>query len=175
MKILITSTNKAKVQATQKVFKNIFKDVEVIPLKVKTGVSNTPTTDEEGIQGALNRIKEAKRQDNTADFYVGLEGILSTNKYGSFICGWAVIESKKGNKAYGCSGRVQLPPFIAKHIKNFKELSSEVQRRYPSELVKDMSSIGSNGVITNCLYTRVDEFEDALMCAFGYISNKANY
>lgn len=175
MKIILTSTNNAKIEATKKTAEKLFGEVEMVTLKVETGVSNTPLTDEEGIEGALNRIKEAKRIDGSADLYVGLEGILVQNKYGFFICGWAVVESKDNKRAYGCSGKVELPPFIASHIESFKELSDEVKKRYPSGLVEEMAMLGSNGIITNRSYTRVDEFEDALMCAFGYMANEVNY
>lgn len=175
MKIILTSTNDAKIAATQKTATKLFGEVEIVPLKVETGVSNTPLTDEEGIEGAIHRIEEAKKMDDSADLYVGLEGILSKNKYGSFICGWAVVESKDNRRAYGCSGKVQLPPFIANHIESFQELSDEVKKRYPSSFVEEMPMIGSNGIITNRFYTRVDEFEDALLCTFGYMANEINY
>ncbi len=175
MKLILTSTNDAKIEAVKKIAEKLFREVEIVTLKVETGVSKTPLTDEEGIEGAINRIKEAKRIDDSADFYVGLEGILVQNKYGSFICGWAVVESKDNRQAYGCSGKVQLPPFITNHIVSFKELSDEVKKRYPSGLVEEMAMIGSNGIITNHFYTRVDEFEDALICAFGYMANEINY
>lgn len=175
MKIILTSTNEAKTLAVQKVAAALFPDAIVECLKVETGVSTTPMTDEEGILGGLNRIYEARKMDASADLYVGLEGILTHNEYGAFICGWAVVESHDGKRAYGCSGKVQLPPFIAEHVTDFKELSDEVKTRYPSELAGEMSVLGSNGVITNKHYTRVDEFEDALMCALGYFSNETNY
>lgn len=175
MKIILTSTNDAKQAATKKVADALFGDATILALKVETGVSTTPTTDDEGILGALNRIHEARKIDPSGDLYIGLEGILTTNTYGSFICGWAVVESKDGKRAYGSSGKVQLPPSITAHVKDFKELSDEVKERYPSDLVHKMSEVGSNGVITNCRYTRVDEFEDALMCALGYFSNPTNY
>jgi len=175
MKIILTSTNEAKIEATKKTAQKLFGEVEIVALKVETGVSNTPLTDEEGILGALNRIEEARKIDNSGDLYVGLEGILTKNKYGSFICGWAVVESKENKQAYGCSGKVELPPFIANNIKSFNELSDEVKKGYSSDLVNEMAIIGSNGIITNRSYTRVDEFEDALMCALGYMSNEVNY
>lgn len=175
MKIVLTTTNEAKKQALLKTLKKISIDADVVTLKVETGVSNTPTTDEEGIEGSLNRINNAKKIEKDADMYVGLEGIINTNPYGTFICGWAVIETKEGYKSMGCSSKVELPHKIAKNIKDFKELSEEIISNYPSDLIEKINILGSNGVITNGLYTRVDEFEDALMCAFGYLQNSINY
>ena len=175
MKIILTSTNRAKLKATEKVANKLFTGATVVPLKVKTGVSNTPLTDDEGIEGALNRIKSAKKINGAADLYIGLEGTLTKNTYGSFICGWAVVESANNRQAFGCSAKVQLPSFIVDGVDSFKELSEEVKDKYPSDLVKEMPAIGSNGIITNHIYTRVDEFEDALLCALGYMSNEINY
>ena len=50
-----------------------------------------------------------------------------------------------------------------------------VATNYPSDLIKEQEEIGANGIITNKLYTRVDEFEDAIKCALGFISNKYNF
>jgi non-canonical (house-cleaning) NTP pyrophosphatase len=175
MKIILTSTNKAKIEATEKVVKKLFLNANVESMDVETGVSKTPTTDDEGIEGAINRINSAIKIDDRADVYVGLEGIITKNKYGTFICGWAVVKTKDKKEAFGCSAKVKLPSFIADTIEDFKELSTEVKNNYPSELIEQMPILGSNGIITNKLYTRVDEFEDALLCAFGYLGNEKNY
>ncbi|MBT3817352.1 MAG: DUF84 family protein [Candidatus Magasanikbacteria bacterium] len=175
MKILLTSQNKAKNKAIHKVASQFFETYHIESISVETGVSATPINDEEGIQGALNRIKNARQINNSADIYVGLEGILTENSYGSFICGWAVLESNNGKRAFGASAKVKLPNSIAKNIHTFKELSNEVSNYYNSDLIKDIPELGSNGIITNRAYTRIDEFEDALMCAFGYFMNNANY
>lgn len=175
MKIVLTTTNKAKQEALHKTLEKLSIDAEVVSIKVETGVSNTPITDEEGIAGALNRIENAKKIVEDGDIYIGLEGIITTNEYGIFICGWAVIETRDGKRSMGCSSKVELPEKIAKNISDFQELADEVKTSYPSELVEEMVLLGSNGVITNRLYTRVDEFEDSLMCAFGYLQNKTNY
>lgn len=175
MKIILTTTNKAKKEALDKTLEKLAINAEVISIKVDTGVSNTPITDEEGIKGALNRIENAKKIVGDGDMYIGLEGIITTNDYGTFICGWSVIETQDGRRSMGCSSKVELPEKIAKNISDFKELADEVKSSYPSELIEEMDLLGSNGVITSKLYTRVDEFEDSLMCAFGYLQNKVNY
>ena len=175
MKIVLSSTNKAKKEAVNKTFSSFFsEEFELITVEVDSGVSETPTTDEAGIQGALNRISKAKLLIPDGDFYLGLEGIITTNKFATFICGWAVVETKAGKLGIGCSGKVKLPDFIARKVTDFKKLSELVKENYSSELLSKMDEIGSNGVITNEVYTRVDEFEDALKCAIGYLLNPRN-
>lgn len=176
MKIVLTSTNKAKVAAVKKIFSKIFSKFDLICVDVDSGVSATPITDNEGITGSINRIEAGKLLVKKADYYIGLEGIITKNLGGTFICGWCAIECPKlARISFGCSGKVMIPDYISEKIKSFGELSCLVKDNYPSELVEKLDILGSNGVITNSMYTRVDEFEDAVNCAFGYIVNDKNY
>ena len=57
--IILTSENKAKYLATKKVFSQYYPDINITPLAVASDVNITPSTDDEGIQGCLNRIANA--------------------------------------------------------------------------------------------------------------------
>jgi len=173
MKFILSSTNQAKTEATKQVLSKFYPDFQLETVEVNSGVSKTPDNDNEGIQGCLNRIEAAKRINPEADGYIGLEGIITKNNFGTFICGWCVIEVN-GKTGMGCSAKVQLPPFIASKIITFAELSTLIKESYTSDLISEMNLIETNGVITNKGYTRVDEFIDALQCAIGYISNPTN-
>ncbi len=176
MKIVLSSRNKAKILAAKKVFSEVYENFDLETVEVHSGVSNTPMTDEEGIQGCLNRIEEAKKLASAGDIYVGLEGIITKNKFGVFLTGWAVIEMIKDHRiGMGCSAKVQIPDFIAKNVEDFKELSEVVRSHYASDLVDNMDELGSNGIITQQMYTRTDEFEHALKCALGYVFNETNF
>lgn len=176
MKIVLASTNKAKIAATEKVFSNLYNNISITPVDVESDVSKTPDTDDEGIQGCLNRINNSKKEISDGDMYVGLEGIITKNNFGVFICGWAVVEIVGENKnGIGCSAKVQIPNFIAENIQTFGELSKLVIEKYPSNLIGQMEEIGTNGVITEKMYTRVNEFENALKCALGYAHNQTNH
>jgi inosine/xanthosine triphosphatase len=176
MKIVLSSNNKAKVLATKKVFSKLFQEMILKSVVVESGVSQTPTTDDEGIQGALNRIENAKKIVPEADMYIGLEGIITENTFGTFICGWAVVDLvKEHRKGIGCSAKVQLPASIADNVQSFGELSELVKELYPSDLLEKMDEVGANGVITRELYSRTREFEDALECALGFASNDKNF
>ncbi len=173
-KILLSSTNQAKNQAVQIFFESQKIEFQLECVDVNSGVAKTPNTDDEGIIGCLNRIVESK-QLAKADLYVGMEGIITTNQFGTFLCGWVVIQNTIGKNFFGCSAKCRIPPFIADRIETFGELSTLVKNTYPSELVSKIDTIGTNGVITSNLYNRVDEFQDALACAFGYYQNDSNY
>lgn len=173
MKFILSSTNRAKTDATKQVLSKFYPEFQLETVDVISGVSKTPDTDNEGIQGCKNRIEEAKKINPNADGYIGLEGIITRNDFGTFICGWCVIELK-GKLGMGCSAKVQLPETISSKITTFGELSTLVKETYSSNLISEMDLIGTNGIVTNKGYTRVDEFIDALTCAIGYISNPAN-
>lgn len=172
MKIVLSSTNKAKIQAVKDFFNSLDIEFDLKCVDVDSGVSKTPESDNEGIQGCINRISEAKKIGN-ADIYIGMEGIITKNLFGTFLCGWVCIENKLSEKYFGCSAKCQLPLKIAENSNSFRELSQLVKETYPTRLTKDIDIIGTNGIITNNLYTRVDEFQDALKCAFGYMQNSA--
>ncbi len=174
MKFILSSTNKAKSEATKQALNKFFGEVELLCVDVDSGVSKTPETDDEGIAGCRNRIGNARLLHPDADGYIGLEGIITRNSSGTFICGWCVIEMN-GKTGMGCSAKVQIPEFISTKITGFGELSTLVKTTYPSDLVSEIDLIGTNGIITNKGYTRVDEFVDALSTAIGYLSNEKNY
>lgn len=164
---VLCSNNLAKRAATEQILGQLYGDDFVLTcVDAESGVSETPDSDEEGIQGALGRIADARQQVSTADAYIGLEGIITRNQYGTFLCGWAVVSTKDETNYMGCSAKVQLPESLLDDLTSFRKLSEITAQMYP-ERAHELPNIGTNGVITNGLYTRVDEFIDALSCAFG--------
>lgn len=167
---VLSSTNEAKRRAAESVLRELHgDDFELRSVEVDSGVSETPTTDDEGIQGCLGRISNAEQAIPDADGYLGLEGIITVNRYGTFLCGWAVIKLAGGTTGYGCSAKIRLPDELIEDFDSFKKLAVMTAEKYPDR-AHDLPSIGTNGVLTNGMYTRVDEFRDALRCAFGTIS-----
>lgn len=176
MKIVITSLNSAKVNAVKQVFGKMFTDAEYIPLKVDSEVSPTPTSDDEAITGCINRIREAKRQVGEYDAIVSMEGLVAKNSFGVFVYGWCVVEFfENSSLALGCSARVKLPDLIAQELRSDRELSAIVQSLYPDLPPEQLENWGTNGVLTNGWYTRVDEFEDALICAIAPLSKRRRF
>ncbi|MBR6504267.1 MAG: DUF84 family protein [Clostridia bacterium] len=163
--IIICSKNKAKNDAVISVMKEYFYEFESISLDTNSGVSETPIGDEEGINGCLNRIKDAIKQEKNGDIYVAMEGILSQTKYGTFLCGWTVIYNRVDNEYYyGCSAKVKVPDEIIKNTSK-KERLSDVVAKFVGSTDKEISRIGTNGILTNGAYTRTDEFIDSVKCA----------
>lgn len=193
LQIILSSTNSAKKSAVINFFKNQKLEFELLCLDVESGVNKTPNSDEEGIIGCQNRIKNAQiefeKLKKLGEFefeiyktkteikneklaqsvvFIGMEGIINVNKFGTFLGGWVCLEID-GIEYFGSSARCQLPEKIAQNATNFRELSQTVKKIY-SEITnvdKLVDQIGTNGLLTGELYTRIQEFEDALRCSWG--------
>lgn len=175
IKVAITSINKAKVEATYRVFTNVFCSITLDALAVNFDFIETPSSDQIAIEGCKKRINCIQNIE-IYDFIVSLEGMVSKSGYGSFVYGWAVVKNCKNNReAIGCSAKVQIPKEIALAISSHKKLSSVLNQFYSTEDLKNLEVLGLNGIITNGLFTRVDEFDGAIRSAIGYIMNDANY
>ena len=163
--IVICSKNKAKNDAVISILNNYVDEFRAQSLETKSGVSETPIGDEEGITGCHNRIKDALNQEPNGFLYVAMEGILSKTSFGVFICGWTVIYNKELNEYYyGCSSKVKVPDEIVANISP-KQRLSDIVARYIKSTDDEVSNYGTNGILTNGSYTRTDEFKDSVMCA----------
>lgn len=174
MKIAIGTENKAKIQAVENIIKEVWKDVEFSYHQTNSLVKDQPLSDEEAIQGAINRAKQAISKGE-ADYGVGLEGTININHYGMFLHGWVAILDKEGNVGLGQSASVHLPKIIEQRINKGEELGLIMQELMNDEKNAIRQNEGTNGVLTNGLYTRVKEFEDATRCALSRFINAKWY
>jgi inosine/xanthosine triphosphatase len=175
-KIIVGTKNRAKLSACKIVFDEAYGQDKYIleGIEVDTGVSAMPMTNQESYLGAHNRLIAAKDAEPNGDIYVGLEGGVEEGPgNGLYLLGWAVVmAANSGKVGVGHSGGVRLPNNIAKELKKGKELGPLVQ-----EITGDVNneirhSLGTNGLLTNGLYPRNREFEDALRNAVGMLLSK---
>lgn len=111
------------------------------------------------------RCYNAINQDPNATLYVAMEGILTQNKYGTYLCGWTVIYNKVENEYYqGCSAKINIPNTIIKNM-NKNERLSDLVAKYVGSTDEEVSLIGTNGMLTHGAYTRTQEFIDSITCA----------
>lgn len=169
--IILSSNNEAKISATNKICSNLYPNFNLIHLDALSGVSETPDNDDEAIEGCHKRIHSLEKDNKyDVDYIIALEGLVSKHKVGTFLYGWAVIKDVSKNKFYyGCSGKFSLPDKISQQFSKKIKLSDIVLKQYPQFSNEKMNILGTNGLLTKGLYSRVDEFEIALKCAFGSI------
>lgn len=175
MKIIIATENKAKIQATTTIFNQVYSNVEVISEKFSSGVSEQPLSEEEGIQGAINRAQAARTKYPEADYCIGLEGYVDTNKYGMFLAGIVAVVKNDTEIGIGTSAKMQLPNFLKTKLEAGMELGPLIQT-----LMNDTDNTirhydGTCGILTKGLYNRVKEFEDATKCALARFQSPELY
>jgi inosine/xanthosine triphosphatase len=174
MRIAIGTLNDAKNNAVENIIKSIWSDAEFYRIETNSMVSAQPKSDEEAIKGAINRAKQALTKNNV-DYGIGLEGTVNTNRYGMFLHGWVAIIDREHNIGLGQSGSIQLPKNIEYRINNGEELGPIMQELMKDDDNKIRHNEGTNGILSNGLYTRVKEFEDATRCALAKFVNKELY
>jgi inosine/xanthosine triphosphatase len=185
--IAVGSTRKPKLNAVKEAVSAIaplFGDgviLKVTGYEVASGVSHTPTSRGELMQGARQRaesLQEILRGDRQAsDFFVGLEGGLEvTVENGArrvFLESWAYVSDlRRGH--FGCSGSIELPGALAEEVlSRGTELSVAIDRFAGAAGIRDGQ--GAWGVLSKNLICRQDSFRLAVVAAFAPFYNQKMY
>lgn len=174
-RVAVGSRNPSKVEAVQTAFKMVGVKAEVIGIDVRSGVPAQPFSDEETIQGAVNRathvINEASGQP--FDYGVGLEGGVVDTPFGMFVCNWGAIIDRDGVVGIGGGHRVQLPEAIVSELHKGRELGSIIDAWAGGHDIKKKG--GTIGILTANHITRVTMFRDVVVCALSRFLNPAFY
>jgi len=158
--VIIASLNPAKINAVKSAFESTFPQdtFSFKGVSVPSGVADQPMTDEETHQGALNRVRNAKEQDPTADYYVGLEaGIENTVTFA-----WMVIESAT-HRGESRSASLMLPPQVLKLLSHENELGDVMDKLFDCENIKQKG--GAISLLTHNQLTRSSVYHQALILA----------
>ncbi len=160
--VTVGSTNPVKLEATKEAFELIDKRVDITPKDVNSGVSNQPTSDDEAIQGAINRARKVIRAAGVT-YGVGIEGSTHDTERGMFLTGWAYLLKKDGTDYLGGGGRLLLPDAIAERLRTGEELGPVMNEITGKDEVK--KGPGAIGIFTNGIITRKSAYRDALIFA----------
>lgn len=151
--VAIGSQNKTKVEAVKRCFQA--NSTKLISLNVPSGVGNQPFSDEETLQGAMNRAKAALHETK-ADIGIGLEGGVSETKAGMLLCNWGALYTKDHQMFSAAGARIMLPVEVAEELRKGRELA-QVMEDYAAK--KDVrSQEGAIGIFTNERVIRKDMF-----------------
>lgn len=153
MKIAAGSTNFAKIQAIT----NVFSGHAIIECNVDSGVSPQPFSDEETINGAINRAKNALLEVG-ADIGIGLEGGVQETPYGLMLVNYGALVRFESIETPIIAGgaRILLPDNISKEVRSGKELGTVMDEFCQREDISH--SEGAVGVFTNNIINRVEMF-----------------
>jgi inosine/xanthosine triphosphatase len=154
---------------------------EILGFEVESGVRHTPLNREESMRGARQRAEAlaqlAREENETWDFFVGLEGGLDSLEENSqrrvFLESWAFV-SDGARGYYGRSGGVELPEALAHEVLDLgTELSIAIDNFAGSAGIRDAQ--GAWGVLSRDLITRQEAFRVAIVAAFAPFYNSRMY
>jgi len=187
LRIAVGSTRHPKVNAVRDAcasFAGLFgpdTKCEVAGYEVGSGVSPTPSSREELMQGARQRAETLEgrlRAENVAaEFFVGVEGGLDvvTEETGRrvFLESWAYVsDGVRGH--FGCGGSIELPQLLAeKVLEQGVELSAAIDEFAGAVGIRDGK--GAWGVLSTNLISRQDSFRVAVLAAFAPHYNARMY
>lgn len=175
MKVLIGTNNPGKVEGAKLAFECYYNNVEFIPVKVNSEVSDQPVN-EEIYKGAKNRvnnlIKYAKENNINADFFAAIESGI-TNLLGKWcIINIAVISDNLGYESFGTSSSFPVPDKYVDEIIT-TDLGKVMDRIFSTDDIR--YSVGGISYLTHGKLSRIDLTKEAfLMSLTEYINDNWN-
>ena len=163
-KVIVASNNPAKIQAVKNGFKKMFplQEFEFVGVSVPSNVPDQPFSNTETFIGAKNRVDNASKKVNDADFYVGIEGGIELVNDEMEVFAWVVIKS--GNKYVKArTATFFLPNKIVELIKEGKELGEAVDIAFCRSNSKQKN--GAVGILTGDVIDRIRYNTEAVVLA----------
>lgn len=151
MKILVGSQNPTKIDSV----KQVFKDDLVTGMEVESKVAAQPFSDEETLEGAINRARECASH-NKSDLGIGLEGGVMEIGDELYLCNWGALVDSKENVFTASGARIPLPDEIKQKLETGKELG-EVMDQYSNQHEVNKKE-GAVGIFTDNAIKREEMF-----------------
>ncbi|EHH2558294.1 non-canonical purine NTP phosphatase [Vibrio parahaemolyticus] len=169
-KVVIASLNPAKINAVKSAFQIAFPQqaFEFVGISVPSEVADQPMTNEETHRGAVNRVKNARVEMPTADFYVGLEAGIE----GNVTFAWMVIESDT-HRGESRSASLMLPPEVLAQLADANELGDVMDKVFGTENIKQKG--GAISLLTQNQLTRSSVYHQALILALIPFTNPDHF
>lgn len=163
-KVVVASLNPVKINAARQAFERVFPldHFEVRGRQVPSFVAAQPMSDEETLEGAINRAENAKLAETDADFWVGIEGGIEVVGEDMEAFGWMVVVS---NNQYGQarSCTFPVPPYVARQVQEGKELGHVNDQFF--QMHNSKQGGGAVGSLTDNVVTRTDLYTQPLILA----------
>lgn len=164
MKVVIASTNPAKIEAVKRAFAKQFPGETFLfeGVSVPSGVSNQPMSEEETKTGAMNRAAQARQAHPKDDFWVGLEGGIQKDAEGLLSFGWVCVIGRD-RRGLGRSVSFYLPDAVAKLVLGGMELGAADDQVFGRS--GSNKEEGAVGLLTHKAIDRTTAFEHAVILA----------
>ena len=152
MKIIVGSNNEAKIDAVR----SNFSGFEVEGMEVSSKVSSQPFSDEETLEGAINRARECASSAK-GSMGIGLEGGVMEIENDLYLCNWGVLVDNHENVFTASGARIPLPDEVAKGLNKGKELGDIMDEFAQRSEIRQKE--GAIGIFTAELVNRKEMFE----------------
>ncbi len=163
MKVVVASHNPVKLRAAAEGFRMAFgRQPQVRGIAVPSGVADQPMTDEETLQGALNRVAAAKKRVADADYWVGIEGGVQPSGRLMEAFAWVVIASAK-RMARARSAAFPLPLPVVEALRAGQELGQIMDALFGESHSKHKG--GAIGLLSKGAITRTTLYVQPVVMA----------
>jgi len=119
MKIAIWTKSPPKVAAIEEAIKTCpyfkWQDIEIIPLKVNSDISDMPISMEENMTWAKNRAKNSKKKIQ-ADYYIGMEWGMTKIDNKAYLFWVVYILNNNWEWHFGFSNLMEVPAYFENKI-----------------------------------------------------------
>jgi len=170
-KIVVTSMNPVKLEATRRGFAKMFpgQKFDFIAAPCPSEVPDQPNGDRETLRGAKNRIKNAKKIGPQAKFYVGIEGGIKLKNKKTEVFAWIVIESK-GKQGKSRTATFEVPEKMNALLKKGEEVGTATDIIFGTKNSKQKG--GAIGILTNEEIGRTEFYQDSVTLALTPFKNQ---
>lgn len=172
MRIIVASKNPVKIDAVKDGFLSFFSQANVEGVSVDSGVSDQPMSDIETLQGARNRVENAKLSFPDSDFWVGIEGGVERDSFGLTAFAWVVIQDNE-QRGEARTTNFRLPVKVTRLIDQGFELGHANDQIFKEHNSKQKS--GAVGLLTRDKITRTKLYRQAVQLALIPFINKELY
>lgn len=165
--VIVASQNPVKLGAARDGFSRMFPDLTfaVRGISVPSGVPDQPLTDEETLEGALTRARNARDAAPDASYWIGLEGGVDSRGGDGPVQSFAWIavlgEGKRVGKAR--TATYYLPEETARLLREGMELGHADDLVHGRTNSKQKS--GSVGILTHDVVNRQSYYSEAVVLA----------
>lgn len=164
--IAIGSTNRVKIQAVKNALNN--ESIQVIPCSALSNVRPQPLSDEETLQGAINRAKDCLEKTDSA-LAIGLEAGIAFLHDQTYLCHWGAIIDRNLNTYFTNGPLILLPDVYKEPLLDGENLEDIMHRS--TGIASLGTKEGAIGVFTQNLLNReqvLTQITKALVGQYNY-------
>lgn len=174
MKIILWTISPPKVGAIKEAIKECIyfenENIEIIPLKASSDISDMPLTLEENINWAKNRARNARKINDSWDYYIWMEGWTTIIWEDAFLFWVVCIINKEWKENIWISNMMKVPKEFQKRLyENWEELWPVLEEI--TGILWASKKSWAFWAWSDDMLTRTDQFKLAFLSTIPYFYN----